>query len=97
MAPAGMRATAKSSAAPAAGILVCEGRDMHQGVGDSFLYLLDPGQDPSKREDNTLDIFFGLDDSLESCTQLPDGTVQSGRIESVSFFPPARRILCGLP
>lgn len=66
-------------------LLVCEGRDMHQGVGDSFLYLLDPGQDPSKREDNTLAIFFGLDDSLESCTQLPDGTAQSGRIESVSF------------
>jgi len=68
-------------------LLVCEGADMHQGVGDSFLYLLDAGQDPSKREDNTLDIFFGLDDSLGGCTQLPDGTVLSGAIESVSFSP----------
>jgi hypothetical protein len=32
-----------------------------------------------------LDIFFGLDDSLSGCTQNPDGTVQSGAIESVSF------------
>jgi hypothetical protein len=58
---------------------------MHQGVGDSFLYLLDAGQDPSKRQDNTLDIFFGLDDSLETCTALPDGTVLNGAIESVGF------------
>jgi len=67
--------------------LVCEGQDMHQGVADSFLYLLDAGQDPGKREDNTLDIFFGLDDSLGSCTQLPDGTAVSGSIKSVSFSP----------
>ncbi len=68
-------------------LLVCEGADMHQGVGDWFLYLLDAGQDPSKREDNTLDIFFGVDDSLGGCTQLPDGAVVSGAIESVSFSP----------
>jgi len=68
-------------------VLICEGQDMHQGVGDSFLYLLDAGQDPSKREDNTLDIFFGLDDSLGSCTALPDGMVLSGAIDSVSFSP----------
>jgi hypothetical protein len=68
-------------------LLVCEGADMHQGVGDWFLYLLDAGQDPSQRKDDTLDIFFGLDDSLGGCTQLPDGTVVSGAIESVSFSP----------
>jgi hypothetical protein len=72
-------------------LLVCEGGDMHFGVADSFLYLLDAGQDPSKREDNTLDIFFGLDDSLGGCTQLPDGTVVNGRIESVSFSPTRAR------
>ena len=68
-------------------VLICEGQDMHQGVGDSFLYLLDPGQDPSRRADNTLDIFLGLDDSLGSCTQLPDGTVVAGAIESVALSP----------
>ena len=67
-------------------LLVCEGADMHQGVGESFLYLLDAGHDPSKREDNSLDIFFGLYDSLGSCTQLQDGTL-SGKIESVSLIP----------
>ena len=71
-------------------LLVCEGQDMHQGVGDSFLYLLDAGQDPSTREDNTLDIFFGLDDSLGSCTQLADGTTLSGTIQSVSFSPASK-------
>ena len=25
-------------------LLICEGADMHQGVGDFFLYLLDAGQ-----------------------------------------------------
>lgn len=77
----------KLSATGGRDVLVCEGQDTHQGVGDSFLYLLDAGQDPSKREDNTLDIFFGLDDSLGSCTALPDGTVLSGAIESVLFSP----------
>jgi hypothetical protein len=43
------------------------------------------GKDPTKREDNTLDIFFGLDDSRGSCVQLPDGTALSGVMESVSF------------
>jgi len=63
-------------------LLVCEDRDQHFGVADSFLYLLDAGQDPTKREDRTLDI---LDDSVGGCKQLPDGIVQSGAIESVSF------------
>jgi len=60
---------------------------MHQGVADSFLYLLDPGQDPSKQDDNTLNIFFGLDDSLGSCVKLPDDTTLTGAINSVSFAP----------
>jgi hypothetical protein len=51
--------------------------------------LLDAGQDPSKRQEDTLDIFFGLDDSLGGCTELPDGTVLTGAIESV-FFSPAK-------
>ncbi len=67
-------------------LLVCEGADMHQGVGDFFLYLLDAGQDPNKEEDNVAG-FFGLDDSLGGCTQLPDGTVVSGAIEAVTFSP----------
>jgi hypothetical protein len=74
-------------------LLVCEGADMHQGVGDWFLYLLDAGQDPSKVEDNIVG-FFGLDDSLGGCTQLPDGTVLTGAIEAVSFSPakPSRAV-----
>lgn len=67
--------------------LVCESADMHQGVADSFLYLLDPGQDPREREDNGLDLFLDVTDSLGSCVALPDGTVLSGQIESVSFTP----------
>jgi hypothetical protein len=67
-------------------LLVCEGRDMHFGVGDWFLYLL--GRSGSKQgEDDTLDIFFGLDGSIGGCKQLPDGTAVSGVIESVSFSP----------
>jgi hypothetical protein len=69
---------------------------MHQGVGDSFLYLLDAGQDPSQRENDTLDVFFGLDDSLGSCVKLPNGNTVKGEIEAVSFAPasssPAVRI-----
>lgn len=77
-------------------LLVCEGQDMHQGVADSFLYLLDAGRDPRTREDNSLDIFFGLDDSLGSCTALPDGTVLSGKIESVSFSAKDVRNIVGI-
>jgi hypothetical protein len=66
-------------------LLVCEASDMHQGVADSFLYLLDPGQDPGSRKDNSLDIFFDVTDSLGSCVMLPDDTTLSGKIESVSF------------
>jgi hypothetical protein len=60
---------------------------VHFGVADSFLYLVDPGEDPSKRENDTLDTFFGLDDSLGACLKMPDGKVQTGEIESVSFGP----------
>jgi hypothetical protein len=68
-------------------LLVCLASDMHHGVGDSFLYLLDASQDPSTRENDTLDVFFGLDDSLGSCVKLPDGDTVKGEIESVSFAP----------
>ena len=83
---------------PASGgrdLLICQASDMHQGVGDFFLYLLDPGLDPTRQPD-TMDIFFGLDDSLGSCVTLPDGSTVKGEIESVSFSPasppPATRI-----
>ena len=44
-------------------------------------------RDPKTREDDTLDVFFGLDDSLGSCLKLPDGNTVKGEIESVSFVP----------
>jgi hypothetical protein len=67
--------------------LVCLSADMHQGFSDSFLYLMDPGRAPGKPEDNSLDVFLDVTDSLGSCVALPDGTVLSGKIESVSFAP----------
>jgi hypothetical protein len=67
--------------------LVCEATDGHQGFADSFLYLLDPGRDPRERENNSLDVFLDATDSLGSCVALPDGTVLSGKIESVTFDP----------
>ncbi len=62
--------------------LVCAANDMHQGFGDEFLYLLDPGNDASGG-----DIFFDVGDGLQSCVRLPDGTVLSGAIERVEFVP----------
>ncbi len=64
--------------------LVCAGSDMHQGFGDEFLCLLDPGNDTSR-----FDIFFFFDvgDSLRGCVRLLDGTVLSGAIEQVEFAP----------
>jgi hypothetical protein len=77
----------KITASDARDLLVCAASDSHQGVGDSFLYLLDASRDPKTREDDTLDVFFGLDDSLGSCLKLPDGNTVKGEIESVSFAP----------
>ena len=56
-------------------------------MADSFLYLLDAGRDPNTQENDTLDVFFGLDDSLGSCVKLPDGNTVKGEIESVVFAP----------
>lgn len=71
--------------------LVCAAADMHQGFGDEFLYLLDPGRDPGTMDpQNDIsrgDIFFDVGDSLHSCVRLPDGTVLSGAIERVEFVP----------
>lgn len=67
--------------------LVCEAADMHQGFADSFLYLLDPGREPRGQEDNSLDVFLDVTDSLGACVALSDGTVLSGKIESVTFTP----------
>ncbi len=39
------------------------------------------------RADDTVDIFFGLDDSLGSCVRVPNGATVTGKIESVSFTP----------
>ena len=77
----------KLTASDGRDLLVCQASDSHQGVYDSFLYLLDAGQDPNTRADDTLDVFFGLDDSLGSCLKLPDGTTVTGEIESISFSP----------
>lgn len=65
-------------------VLVCKGEDMHQGLHDTFLYLLDPGREPAHPE-NGLDIFFGVDDTAPNCVAMEDGAVWAGRIESVSF------------
>jgi hypothetical protein len=75
--------------------LVCAASDMHFGVADSFLYLVDPGLDPDRQPD-TWDLFFTVDDSLGGCVKMPDGTTVTGEIESISFAPepqpPAVRI-----
>jgi hypothetical protein len=76
----------KIAAADGRDVLICQASDMHQGVADSFLYLLDPGLDPTQQPD-TMDIFFGVDDSLGSCVKLPDGSTVKGEVESVSFSP----------
>jgi hypothetical protein len=67
--------------------LVCEAADIHQGFADSFLYLLDPGRDPGEQENNSLNVFLDVTDSLGACVALSDGTVLSGKIESVTFTP----------
>jgi hypothetical protein len=67
--------------------LICGAHDMHQGAADWFLYLVDAGQDPAKRDDDALDIFFAVDDTLGGCVKFPDGTVEAGKIDSVSFAP----------
>jgi hypothetical protein len=61
--------------------LVCEASDMHQGVADWFLYLMDAGRGREAA------YFFDVNDTLGSCTKLPDGDATSGEIESVSFVP----------
>lgn len=69
--------------------LVCAADDMHQGFADEFLYLLDPGRDPSTidpmNDTSRGDIFFDVNDSLRSCVKLQDGTVLSGAMERVEF------------
>ncbi|MGO9242874.1 MAG: hypothetical protein ACLQBJ_18895 [Bryobacteraceae bacterium] len=71
--------------------LVCAAYDMHQGFGDEFLYLLDPGRDPrtlnSQNDTSRGDIFFDVGDSLQGCVRLADGTVLSGAMERVEFVP----------
>ena len=68
-------------------LLVCESSDMHQGVADWFLYLMDAGRGQSRNEDGPLQVFFGIEDSFGSCVNLADGGMTTGRIESVSFVP----------
>ncbi|MGO4879516.1 MAG: hypothetical protein ACLP59_01685 [Bryobacteraceae bacterium] len=71
-------------------LLVCHADDMHQGVADEFLYLMDPGKDPARQEaDSPLHLFFDVVDSLPSCSKLADGTLRRGELESVSFLPDA--------
>jgi hypothetical protein len=67
-------------------LLVCAASDMHFGVGDWFLYLVDPGLDPRQQPD-TWDIFFAVDDSLGGCVKYPGDAYETGIIESVSFVP----------
>lgn len=71
--------------------LVCAANDMHQGVGDSYLYLLDAGRDPATVDplDDTSrgETFFAVDDSLGGCVTYPKGFVQSAEIERVEFVP----------
>jgi hypothetical protein len=65
--------------------LVCMGSDQHIGIGDSFLYVLDPAL--FDRQEG-LNIFFRVSDSLGSCSTLVrDGlsAVESGEIEHVVF------------
>ncbi|MDQ2833548.1 MAG: hypothetical protein M3Y50_07335 [Acidobacteriota bacterium] len=67
-------------------VLVCESSDMHQGVADEFLYLLDLNwHDPQAGWPNR--IFFTVLDSLGSCVAMNDGYAMTGHIKAVSFLP----------
>lgn len=63
-------------------VLICQNSDMHFGVSDEFLYLLDQNRaDPNTRGPNQ--IFFSMLDSLGGCVALSDGHTIVGYIESV--------------
>jgi hypothetical protein len=70
--------------------LVCAAGDMHFGVADSYLYLLDPGRDPATLDpldDTSRGVsFFAVDDSLGGCVTYPKGFVQSEAIDRVEFM-----------
>ena len=74
----------KLKASDARDVLVCESSDMHHGVSDEFLYLLDLNWTapdtpwPSQ-------LFFMVLDSLNSCVALNDGYALISYIENVHF------------
>lgn len=74
-------------------VLICFGQDTHQGVADSFLYLLDFTH-RSKAEDG-LAIFFMTLDSVGACAIVsePQEGLVAGTIERVSFAPAGRIIV----
>ena len=65
-------------------VLICGSSDMHFGVGEEFLYLLDLDRtDPNTLRPNQL--FFNVPDSLAGCVAMNDGYAVTGYIESVRF------------
>jgi hypothetical protein len=67
-------------------VLLCASSDMHQGVGDEFLYLLDLVWDEPQYPEQ---VFFSVTDSLTACVTESDGFVYSGHIEDVQVSPRA--------
>src|SRR5579875_1662105 len=64
-------------------VLICEAGDMHFGVGDEYLYLLDLNWiDPDTHWPTRL--FFLINDTLASCVTL-DGYAVIGYIDAVKF------------
>jgi len=66
-------------------VLVCYGDDMHQGIADKYLFLLDFTAHPDP--ENALDIFFMTLDSTAACTAItdPQEALVASRIDTVAF------------
>ncbi len=64
-------------------LLICEGDDMHQGIEEEFVYLLDLNWNNSDAQWPE-QLFFLVTDSLDSCVQA-DGLSWTGHIEHVLF------------
>jgi hypothetical protein len=70
-------------------VLICAAADMHAGVRDDFLELIDFKARPE--EDEVNGIFFMLDDSIADCAEFEAAgatQVVSGEIEQVTFAKP---------
>ena len=74
-------------------VLICFGQDQHQGIGSSFLYLLD-FERPWNQEEG-LDIFLMVTNSAEACVPIssPQEGLVSETVERVLFSEPGRIVV----